>query len=282
MACLLFIGIINAFQPSIVRRKSIRASTVLESVSVNDEVVTRRSWAVNSISAASAIAAFSSRSRVAGASETLAPVKSSEALSVLCDPSVSTFRNPSNNRIIHILGTAHISSASADVAGQLVRSTKPDAVFVELDAKRVGRAIPKPAISDQPKEVDDVTGGTATSMATANVSSPSSSSENSPIIGPAPDQAIQQSAPTVSSRNPFNLKEKIMNKASQAVGNSIKGLYQKLESDGFSAGEEFVVAVREGLSIGSKIVLGDQDVEVSRFIYKRFLAIDFFKYVHII
>ena len=103
MACLLFIGIINAFQPSIVRRKSIRASTVLESVSVNDEVVTRRSWAVNSISAASAIAAFSSRSRVAGASETLAPVKSSEALSVLCDPSVSTFRNPSNNRIIHIL-----------------------------------------------------------------------------------------------------------------------------------------------------------------------------------
>ena len=63
--------------------------------------------------------------------------------------------------------------------------------------------------------------------------------------------------------NPFNVKEKLMNKASQAIGNGIKGMYSKLESEGFSAGEEFVVAVREGLSCGSDIVLGDQDVEVT-------------------
>jgi pheromone shutdown protein TraB len=63
--------------------------------------------------------------------------------------------------------------------------------------------------------------------------------------------------------HPFNLKEKLLNQASQLVGNSIKNLYQKLESEGFSAGEEFAVAVREGLKINAKIVLGDQDVEVT-------------------
>lgn len=34
-------------------------------------------------------------------------------------------------------------------------------------------------------------------------------------------------------------------------------------SSGFSAGEEFVVAVREGQKLGSAIVLGDRDVEVT-------------------
>jgi pheromone shutdown protein TraB len=65
------------------------------------------------------------------------------------------------------------------------------------------------------------------------------------------------------SRNPFNIKEQLLNRASQVVGNTIKGLYQKLESEGFSAGEEFIVAVREGLNVGSKIILGDQDVEIT-------------------
>lgn len=45
----------------------------------------------------------------------------------LCDPSVSTWKNVKRNRVVHILGTAHISSSSADLAGKLVREVSPDA-----------------------------------------------------------------------------------------------------------------------------------------------------------
>mmetsp|Transcript_42467 Transcript_42467/g.43033 ORF Transcript_42467/g.43033 Transcript_42467/m.43033 type:complete len:303 (+) Transcript_42467:126-1034(+) len=55
----------------------------------------------------------------------------------LCDSNVSTFTK--NGRTVHLLGTAHISSVSAQLAGRVVRETSPDAVFVELDAKRVDR-----------------------------------------------------------------------------------------------------------------------------------------------
>jgi pheromone shutdown protein TraB len=40
-------------------------------------------------------------------------------------------------------------------------------------------------------------------------------------------------------------------------------MYSKLESEGFKAGDEFAMSVREGLAIGATIVLGDRDVEVT-------------------
>lgn len=57
----------------------------------------------------------------------------------LCDPTVSIWKHPTTNRIVYIVGTAHISEISAELAGQLVRDTNPNAVFVELDLKRVAR-----------------------------------------------------------------------------------------------------------------------------------------------
>jgi Uncharacterized homolog of PrgY (pheromone shutdown protein) len=187
----------------------------------------------------------------------------------LCDPSVSTFRNPSNNRIVHILGTAHISSASAEVAGQLVRDIKPSAVFVELDAKRVGRTIPKPTMSTTRDNEKD----NSEKDEDGNLESQEKKVQGAVVVVPSPTSNNQLQPSSFSSsetnhviekmKSPFNIKEKLLNKASQLVGNTIKGLYQKLESEGFSAGEEFIVAVREGLNVGSQIVLGDQDVEVT-------------------
>lgn len=40
-------------------------------------------------------------------------------------------------------------------------------------------------------------------------------------------------------------------------------MYKKLDSAGFNAGEEFVIAIREGQKQGADIVLGDRDVEVT-------------------
>lgn len=230
----------------------------------------RRQWiAETSSSIASILSIISSNPKLAIA-DTLNQVDYSVP-SCLCDPSVSTFRK--NGRIIHILGTAHISSVSADVAGQLVREVKPSAVFVELDAKRVARIVPK-----ENRGIDASSGkDTAPTVRRVSMSSLENAPEstgvvtssnliNDPIISdtraPVPSSTMSiQSATGIF--NPFNLKEKLLNQASQLVGNSIKNLYQKLESEGFSAGEEFAVAVREGLKINSKIVLGDQDVEVT-------------------
>ena len=261
IAASLLVGNVLAFQPSFSNRNGQRSTTTeLNLAPSNNDFATRRQWAKDTVVATSGLG-FITMPRNAIASDAI-DTKASSTQPVLCDPSVSTFRNPSNNRVVHILGTAHISSASADVAGDLVRSIKPSAVFVELDAKRVGRAIPKPENPDRSE-----TG------AEDNSSQSFSASSSSVIIAPTPtntqtgaqsttQQNMNSSTPQKTT-NPFNLKEKVLNKASQAVGNSIKGLYKKLESDGFDAGQEFVVAVKEGLNVGSKIILGDQDVEIT-------------------
>jgi len=158
----------------------------------------------------------------------------------VCDTAVSVLMNPANGRRVYILGTAHISSQSADVAGKLVRDLKPDAVFVELDAKRVGRA---------------------GSIVTPNVS------DAAPVLAPTAPMAATMEQEQKEARPSFlpnlNLRQRALQAGSAAVGGAIQGMYKKLNSSGFNAGEEFIVAVREGQKAGSAIVLGDRDVEVT-------------------
>jgi len=164
----------------------------------------------------------------------------------LCDPSVSTWIKKYDSggmpRTVHILGTAHISSASADLAGQIVRDIKPDVVFVELDAKRVARAIPG---SNSVNSSGAIT--------SSKVSDSVSSTSNERITS-TPTPTDKANAPVT---NPF------INSGSKVVGNSVKNMYSKMESDGFKAGDEFAQAVTEGLASGSTIVLGDRDVEIT-------------------
>jgi hypothetical protein len=74
-------------------------------------------------------------------------------------------------------------------------------------------------------------------MSSSVQQSSSSDADSSTVtIAPPPEQA--------SKPNPM------VRAAGAAVGNSIKGMYKKLDSAGFNAGEEFVVAIREGQKIG--------------------------------
>ena len=167
----------------------------------------------------------------------------------LCDPSVSTWIKKYDSgdmpRTVHILGTAHISSASADLAGQIVRDIKPDVVFVELDAKRVARAIPG-------SNNVGSSGAIASSKVSDSVSEGGESNDQRITSTPTPTND-KANAPV----NPF------INSGSKVVGNSVKNMYSKMESDGFKAGDEFAQAVKEGLAYGSTIVLGDRDVEIT-------------------
>jgi len=240
-------------------------------VGASTTTISRRQWFAQSIGSAAIATVGTSMSPQKSNAE--ATVVSTQAV---CDPGVSVWRKDS--RLVYLLGTAHISSASAVLAGDLVKDIHPKGVFVELDPKRVkgsgilanripngdvqqqsGNAdvedalIPKsriivPNIDLMPRKIADSTNGIPALVSTTNGSDGSSTTSAAPTTTTNPSRIMP---------NP------IMNAASQVVGNSIKGMYKKLDSAGFQAGEEFVVAVREGQKIGSDIVLGDRDVEVT-------------------
>ena len=172
----------------------------------------------------------------------------------LCDPSISTWKN--NNRVVHILGTAHISEASAELAGVLVKDVRPNAVFVELDRKRISRAMPKG-------------GGETDAGAAAPTSTSAQNAEIASKLADGPNAMAASAgggsnAATVAKQgNPFAVKERVLNAGAKMVGDAIKSMYSKLDDEGFKAGEEFVIAIREGLALNAAIVLGDRDVEVT-------------------
>ncbi len=56
----------------------------------------------------------------------------------ICDPTIESYQKGSSK--IHIVGTAHVSSVSAQLAGAAVKEVKPAAVFIELDPQRINRA----------------------------------------------------------------------------------------------------------------------------------------------
>eukprot|EP00985_Skeletonema_marinoi_P010459 scaffold4914_cov134-Skeletonema_marinoi.AAC.1 len=174
----------------------------------------------------------------------------------LCDPAVSTWVK--NDRTIHILGTAHISSASAELAGKMVREIKPNVVFVELDAKRVSRA--------------GIGNSTSTSKTNTVASSNEGGADSTPSVTaaavetettPAPKSSVISTPSNDAPQRKIQISNPLVNVGSKYVGNAVKGMYTKLESEGFKAGDEFINSVREGLAIGSTIVLGDRDVEVT-------------------
>lgn len=183
----------------------------------------------------------------------------------VCDDTVSVWSK--NGRIVYLLGTAHISSTSAELAGKLVQDTNPKGVFIELDPKRVSGSgalaqkfrgdenTPPPSreskiIVPQISEVYGADGGMTL------VSGPASSSSPGGDAG-APIPTTKQLSAKKESNNP------IMKVATATVGKQLKGMYSRLDAAGFDSGEEFVRAVKEGQKLGADIVLGDRDVEVT-------------------
>lgn len=234
----------------------------------------RRDWMSRTASAAAAVAAATESAFGGGrppsvaataatmttetasfASSTSKTTASKSSSDPFCDPGVSVWRR--GGRRVYILGTAHISEESAALAGTLVRTVRPQAVFVELDAKRVGRlssfrnvrtSDQTTASDDSRTRVDDYLTDTSSSSSSSSASSSSSSSPSSRLALVNPVDAVRDGAVTA---------------GSAAVGGAIAGLYSKLESQGFSAGEEFAVAIREGLALNATVVLGDRDVDLT-------------------
>ena len=256
--------------------------------SIEKSIMGRRGWIGSIATVAGTAATFARLAPPANASDQLLAGKSSVSTTktaattvitskAVCDPTVSVWNK--NGRVIYLLGTAHISSSSAALAGQLVRDTTPKGVFIELDAKRVsgsGILAQKFNNNDNNNSSNEQSneGGSPAAMAVSKVivpkisavngdgglvlpstlSSATSSSSSSTDI--TTEKALKPTPTNNNNNNP------IMKAATAVVGKSIKGLYQRLDSAGFDSGEEFVTAVKEGRKLGSSIILGDRDVEV--------------------
>lgn len=156
----------------------------------------------------------------------------------VCDPDVFVLRK--GNRVVNIIGTVHISSVSADLSQQLIRETKPGAVFVELDMKRLTRAYQKQ--HQKPKPGLDV--GYVDEEGNLKITALAEALEDTP-------------------EDPGAVTNKVV---SDAQNQNVDGLqYQNFDSLGLRAavGVEFLKAMEQGLEEGATIVLGDRDVDVT-------------------
>jgi len=268
------------------RSSTVRLSTTTtnqeslrEEHSLEENSQSRRAWfqslAKQALWTAAASSAAWGAPRPYPALAALPDVVSSKAV---CDPTVTVWQRD-GERLLYLLGTAHISEISAELAASLVRDTLPNAVFVELDLKRVGR-LPPPqarAVSDalpaatSPDALAAPPGTTrvvipAVVPTTAMISTESAAAAASF----SSDLAIGSSEGATSGageaalappRRPNWFQRRAMDFATGAVGSALKGMYSNLGEAGFKPGEEFAAAIREGQRIGASIVLGDQDVE---------------------
>ena len=124
------------------------------------------------------------------------------------------------------MGSAHISSLSASLASNLVTSSQPDAVFVELDAKRV-----------------------------RNFRAPQSS------VALFAESRVAGSEAAASGPRFPNLTAVLGN----LLGRAISSMYKSLDSSGFASGSEFTAAILAAseLPVPARIILGDRDVDVT-------------------
>jgi TraB/PrgY/gumN family len=196
---------------------------------------------------------------------------------VLCDSTISIWTigdNNNNNKActLYLLGTAHISDVSASLAGALVRQVHPDAVFVELDMKRLQNIPADVAVassSSSSSTIKEPDSSQVSPMRPAILIPsvlPSSTLSTSLDSTPTSLSSSLESTSIATGTNgkPKNwFQRNLLNFAGAAVGKGISSMYSNLSASGFQPGEEFAVAIRTGRDIGATIVLGDQDVQIT-------------------
>jgi pheromone shutdown protein TraB len=183
----------------------------------------------------------------------------------ICDATVSVWKQP-NGRLVYLIGTAHISQVSADLAGQLVRDVRPDAVFVELDLKRVGAlASVQPTHALSSATTFDQEGSNENNDNKNLISTVSPQVSSSSIIISTTPPSPEDTTSTAPADNSWSsgLKRRATQFGAAVVGSAIQGMYQNMGKAGFEPGGEFAAAVREAQAIGATVVLGDQDVDLT-------------------
>jgi len=212
------------------------------------------------------------------------PSQASLKPSGLCDDAISHLRNPKTGQDIYMIGTAHISNASALLVRSTIRELRPQTVMLELDASRIGRLAKNTSNSiSKPSSM----GRSEPSRRVVIVASSSSDSPDVPpatFVIPGPASTALQPPPSDPgflskqeegkagflraalgelTRVGSGFRERLVGLGAMVVGQVISGLYRGLDKMGFVSGQEFIVAIDEGRKVGADLLLGDQDVQVT-------------------
>lgn len=177
----------------------------------------------------------------------------------VCDQAVTILSK--KGRLLYILGTAHISEVSANLASQLIKDVKPDAVFIELDLKRVG-GLPFNKIQRKVDRIE-IPGPSGSNVIVPNIIPVSKTIAMSPAQQQATLASLFDSVDLGMSPEHNQVLASVLFGRGPNPGAGISAMYGNLSKQGFKPGEEFVVAVKEGQNIGADIILGDQDMGVT-------------------
>ncbi|CAM9445496.1 unnamed protein product [Discosporangium mesarthrocarpum] len=159
---------------------------------------------------------------------------------IFCDDAVSHLR--SGRREVWLVGTAHISNASALLVEQVIRSVEPDIVMVELDQSRVGGFL---------TEASAFLSGSLRAHGGNVVQGPrKKTSFFKMVMGSLFDPSV-------------SFSDHVNSVAAAVIGKTISSMYDSMDKLGFVSGQEFTVAIREARLMGAKILLGDRDVKVT-------------------
>lgn len=173
---------------------------------------------------------------------------------VLCQDSVSLFSGPTGAKLT-LIGTAHISEDSVDQVRQIIRAQRPQVVMIELDKKRIGKI-------QKGKTLEDF-GFITPPMASSPVAFVSEDSDPSLTMMPAKTSAPPSPVAAAMSASSNFFQTIAQSVAANVLGKALGQFYSSLENIGFVAGGEFKAAVEEGAALGSKVLLGDRDVDVT-------------------
>jgi hypothetical protein len=157
--------------------------------------------------------------------------------------------------------------------------------MIELDQKRLGRVVDQETgreltLADRGFILPDITAsnndnpssllGVSTPGGGGMMMSAGSSGSSDMIMAPSTKQQQQQQQQQLSSGPIGGFLSAIANRAKALAGRALKvalgQFYSSVEKLGFTAGQEFVVAVQEAKKVtpvSAKVLLGDQDVDVT-------------------
>jgi hypothetical protein len=227
--------------PQAVNPTSPHAPVAAETATVVPPPAGRRDFLASAVACVTAAACLASN--VSPATAAAPAVTMTRAT---CDATVSVWQR--GDRLVYLLGTAHISQLSADLAGRVVRDTHPGAVFVELDLRRVGggSAATNGIVSSQL----DVTPGTPMNKVIIPNIVPVSERGLAATSSTLATTTEGTTAPPAATANkPSWFTRTLTDMGAALVGKAIRGLYANLGDAGFSPGDEFVTAIREGQAL---------------------------------
>ena len=211
--------------------------------------------------------------RIANAAE-LEKIDKSKSISTCAvgweqDTAVSHLLDKSSGKDIYLIGTAHISNASALLVKDVISAVKPTQVMIELDESRIQRMGPSKKSTSNTNLQNDNNNMNDQQIQNQKIDTEGSSSSSdgsyrvptSEEKKQAKSEFYKDSVKEMTKMPTF--RDRLVGVGAAVLGSAIRALYSTLDKSGFSSGQEFVVAVEEARKLNADILLGDRNVKVT-------------------